>query len=51
VRGIVGGLVAVVAIPDTAGVLLFLPFWDRRRQNLWDKVSHTSVVSCRAAPR
>jgi uncharacterized RDD family membrane protein YckC len=51
IRGVVGGLVALVAIPATIGVLLFMPFWDARRQNLWDKLSHTSVVSCRAGRR
>jgi uncharacterized RDD family membrane protein YckC len=45
VRGILAGLVAGVAIPFTVGVLLFMPFWDKRRQNLWDKVSSTYVVN------
>ncbi len=22
-----------------------MPFWDRRRQNIWDKISNTFVVS------
>ena len=44
VRGILAGLVAGLAIPFTLGVLLFMPFWDKRRQNLWDKVSSTYVV-------
>ena len=29
----------------TLGVLLFMPFWDKRNQNLWDKVSNTFVVT------
>lgn len=44
VRGFVAGLVASFAIPLTIGVLLFMPFWDRNNQNLWDKVSNTYVV-------
>jgi uncharacterized RDD family membrane protein YckC len=44
VRGILAGLVANVAVTCTLGVLLFMPFWDKRRQNLWDKVSNTYVV-------
>lgn len=44
-RGLVAGLVASIAIPFTIGILLFMPFWDRRNQTLWDKVSGTVVVS------
>lgn len=43
-RGIVAGLVAAIAIPITLGILLFMPLWDRRNQNLWDKVSSSVVV-------
>lgn len=43
-REIVAGIIAGVAIPLTLGVLLFMPFWDRRNQNLWDKISSTYVV-------
>ncbi len=25
--------------------LLFMPFWDERSQNLWDKMSNTIVVN------
>ena len=42
---IVAGLVASFAITFTIGILLFMPFWDRRNQTLWDKVSGTLVVS------
>lgn len=45
VRGLLGGLVASFAIVLTLGVLLFMPFWDKRNQNLWDKVSNTYVVT------
>ena len=44
VRGMLGGIVAGIAITITLGVLLFMPFWDKRNQNLWDKVSNTYVV-------
>lgn len=44
-RGLVAGLVASFAITFTLGILLFMPFWDRRSQNLWDKVSNTLVVN------
>jgi uncharacterized RDD family membrane protein YckC len=43
-RGVLGGLVAYLAILCTLGVLLFMPLWDKRRQNIWDKVSTTYVV-------
>lgn len=45
VRGFLAGIVASIAIVCTLGVLLFMPFWDKRKQNLWDKVSSTYVVS------
>jgi uncharacterized RDD family membrane protein YckC len=44
-RGIVAGFVASIAITFTLGVLLFMPFWDKRNQNIWDKVSSTYVVT------
>lgn len=44
-RGIVAGIVAAIAIVFTLGILLFMPFWDRRNQNIWDKVSSSYVVS------
>jgi uncharacterized RDD family membrane protein YckC len=45
VRGLVAGMVASFAVPFTLGILLFMPFWDKRNQNLWDKVSNTYVVT------
>jgi len=45
VRGLVAGMVAWFAITFTLGVLLFMPLWDKRNQNLWDKVSNTYVVT------
>lgn len=44
-RGFIAGIVAGVAITCTLGVLLFMPFWDKRNQNIWDKVSSSYVVS------
>lgn len=44
VRYVLAGLVAEVAILLTLGVLLFMPFWDRRNQNIWDKLSNTYVL-------
>ena len=44
VRWLLAGIVAGFAITFTLGILLFMPFWDRRNQNLWDKVSNTYVV-------
>ena len=35
VRYFLAGIVASFAIPLTIGVLWFMPFWDRRNQNLW----------------
>lgn len=43
-RGIVGGLVAGLVFPLTLGVLIFMPFWDRRKQTIFEKVSGTLVV-------
>ena len=45
VRGLLAGIVAAFAIPITIGILLLMPFWDKRNQNLWDKVSGTYVVA------
>ena len=44
-RGLVASFVAAIAIPITLGILLFMPFWDKRNQNIWDKVSGTYVVT------
>ncbi|MCU1360211.1 MAG: hypothetical protein JWN99_1500 [Ilumatobacteraceae bacterium] len=44
-RFLIGGIVAAFAIVCSLGVLLFMPFWDKRRQNLWDKVSNTLVIN------
>src|SRR6185437_2796445 len=44
IRGWLAGIVASFAIFFTLGILLFMPLWDRRHQNIWDKVSNTYVV-------
>ena len=44
-RWLVGGLVAMFAIPLTIYVLAFMPFWDKRNQNIWDKVSNSLVIT------
>ena len=44
VRGLVAGLVASIAIPLTLGILLFMPLWDSKNQNIWDKVSGSYVI-------
>ena len=43
-RGILGGLVANIAIPLTFGILALMPFWDSKKQNIWDKVSGSHVI-------
>jgi len=44
-RGFVAGFVAQLAIVFTLGILVFMPFWDERNQNIWDKVSSCYVVT------
>ncbi|MFM7757068.1 MAG: family 78 glycoside hydrolase catalytic domain [Actinomycetota bacterium] len=43
-RGIVAGVLAGLLIVVTLGIILFMPLWDRRNRNIWDKVSGTVVV-------
>lgn len=43
-RMLLGTIVAVVAFVASLLVLVVMPFWDRRRQNVWDKVSNAYVV-------
>ncbi len=45
VRGLLAGIVSYFAILFTLGILLFMPFWDKRNQNIWDKVSNCYVVT------
>lgn len=44
-RGLVAGFIAQFAVLFTLGIILFMPFWDRRNQNIWDKISSTYVVN------
>ncbi|MFM7872221.1 MAG: RDD family protein [Actinomycetota bacterium] len=44
-RGIVAGVLAGLLIVVTLGIILFMPLWDRRNRNIWDKVSGTVVVT------
>ena len=44
IRGLVAGLVAVIAIPLSLFILLFMPLWDSNNQNIWDKVSGSYVI-------
>lgn len=43
-RGLVAGVVGSIAIVFTLGIILLMPFWDKRNQNIWDKISSTYVV-------
>ncbi len=43
-RGILAGFVAGIGAWITLGILYFMPFWDRRNQNLWDRISSSVVV-------
>ena len=43
-RGIVGSFIAQFAFFFTLGILLFMPLWDKRNQNIWDKISTALVV-------
>lgn len=40
-RGIVAGFIAYFAIVFTFGILLIMSLWDKRNQNIRDKVSAT----------
>ena len=44
-RGIVGGIVAGIALPFTLYILAFMPFWDKNNRDLHDKVSRSSVIA------
>jgi len=43
-RGVVGYLLYFV-VAATLYILALMPFWDKRNQNIWDKVSDTYVVT------
>jgi uncharacterized RDD family membrane protein YckC len=45
-RGIVGNiLTSLVCFIPFGFIVLFMPFWDDKNQNLWDKISNTYVVT------
>jgi len=44
-RGLLASFVVQFVAIFTLGIILFMPFWDKRNQNLWDKISTTYVVS------
>jgi uncharacterized RDD family membrane protein YckC len=44
VRGVFAGIVGYFAVSITFGILLLMPFWDGKGQNVWDKVSGCLVV-------
>ncbi len=46
-RYFIGGIVVSIAFPLTLGILILMPLWDSKNQNLWDKVSATYVVRAR----
>src|SRR5690606_20782465 len=46
-RYFIAGIVVSIAFPLTLGILVFMPLWDSKNQNLWDKVSATYVVRVR----
>jgi len=43
-RGILAGFVAGIGAWVTLGILYFMPFWDKRNQNLWDRISSSVVI-------
>ena len=43
-RGILGGFVAGLGAWVTLGILYFMPLWDKRNQNLWDRISSSVVI-------
>jgi uncharacterized RDD family membrane protein YckC len=44
VRGFLCGFIVPIAVICTLGIVLFMPFWNKRNQNLWDRISHCYVV-------
>lgn len=43
-RWFVGGLVVPLVTLVTLGIILFMPVWDARNRNLWDRLSSCVVV-------
>lgn len=44
VRGVLANFLALVAFTFTLGILALMPFWDRRSQTIYEKISNTLVV-------
>lgn len=43
-RGIVAGIIGSIAISVTLGIIVLMPLWTKRKQNIWDFVSSSVVV-------
>lgn len=44
VRGFIAGLVSSILASLTLGIILLMPLWTKRKQNIWDFVSSSVVV-------
>ena len=44
IRGLVAGWAAAFAFLFSFGILIFMPLWDSKNQNIWDKVSGSYVI-------
>ena len=44
IRGIIGGLTALVGFSISFGILALMPFWDSKNQNIWDQWSDSYVI-------
>jgi hypothetical protein len=44
VRGVFGGLVAWAVTIFTLGIILFMPLWDGKNRNIWDRTSGCVVI-------
>ena len=44
VRGVLCGFVAPIAVVCTLGIVLFMPFWNKHNQNVWDRFSNCYAV-------
>jgi uncharacterized RDD family membrane protein YckC len=43
-RGVLCAFLAPIAIICTLGIVLFMPFWNKHNQNIWDRISNCYVV-------
>jgi uncharacterized RDD family membrane protein YckC len=44
VRCVLCGFLVPIVIVGTLGIVLFMPFWNKRNQNIWDRISYCYVV-------